>query len=128
MKKVFLVLTLILISTMAWAIPDRNMSVSDTWPYYTGQMVGADGSAIDLSGTTITAYLVPVSLTPGATPTVNYVYCTKTSDANGTFEYRWTATDTATAGTYYIYFRATAGTLVWTVPQREKAKLIISAP
>lgn len=127
MKKIIAMLFVWLIPAMASAVTDHNMNVSDTWPYYSAQAVNSTGTAIDLTGATVTAYMIRV-VPATTTPKINWSTCQITSPADGFFEYRWTASDTNTAGQYYIYFRVTDGTTVFTIPQRERAKVIISAP
>lgn len=76
---------------------------NDRQPYYKAQVVDSDGSAFDLTGTTIK---VTMRVSNGGAVKINAATTgiVVTNAANGEFEYRWQAGDTDTIAQYDIEF------------------------
>ena len=62
------------------------------------------GAVIDLTGATVT---FSMTLLEATTPTIDAQACTVLDEANGQVQYRFTTTDTATAGDYDAEFEIT---------------------
>jgi hypothetical protein len=94
--------------------PDFAIKVGDRRPALRITCNQGDGTALDLTGATVTFSMK----TRGGGPVkVSAQACTVITAASGIVEYRWAAADTDTAGDYDAEFRISLpGTLQTTVP------------
>ena len=88
----------------------------------------ADGTAIDLTGATVTFHCGAEGNPDSAI--VKAAASIVGSPVNGRVSYTWTAADTAEAGTYDAEFQLSyaAGTVIRTVPSRAGAFKVVIRP
>jgi len=121
MKKALLALALLLFPLSAHALVDDLYLVKgDTLPYYWITVRGTAGP-VNLTGATVTMTMVDSA---GVTK-VSDAAVTVTAPLKGEAEYRWQATDTDTAGTFYVRFKVVTGGRTFSLPSSFSAKVII---
>ena len=82
-----------------------TMYQGDTLPALTRQLTDQNGNIINLTGCTV----VLKTQQGGGTPTTLAGSVTITNAANGNISYAWNAADTATPGTYSLWYVVTTG-------------------
>lgn len=79
------------------------------------------GAAVDLTGKTVTIDIYDST----GTAVVSGASCTVTDATAGKVSYAWSSAATATAGTYFGYFRVTSGGLIDSFPVDKQRFIIV---
>lgn len=99
-----------------------KMKVGDTRPYLRATITDQDGNAVDLTGATTVFNMTSDNTSRSAK--VSNGACAVVNTTGGIVEYRWTSTDTNTAGNYLAEFQVTlADNTVFTVPNEDSLKV-----
>lgn len=103
-------------------VNDFYLKTGDRLPYYTIQITDSDGTAIDISSTTITARVENLSTRQEI---VTDTAVNITNGALGYAELRWPDAATNTAGSYAVEFKIISEGLQYTLPTAYNAIVII---
>lgn len=127
--KIFSVLILLFEFFMVnslWAVQDVQVVKDDTYPYYRAQMQYRKGP-IDLTGAVVYFTMAPVadSIVNSVTAKVYMKEVTVLSAKDGLVEYQWAVGDTDTVGKYNIRFKVVRGSVVFTKPTTEIARVVV---
>lgn len=103
-----------------------KMKKDDTRPYLKVTVTDENGDAVSLVSATVKFSMTTDDDT--RTAKVSEQACNITDESNGVAEYRWSASDTDTAGDYLGEFQVTlSDSTVFTVPNDDSLKIKIRA-